>query len=148
MATIVVFAENETPQRVIGRPRKSVETSEYFGRTDVVIFDNSNPLSILDSLKASEPNPLYWKHDNGAISVMTQGEKDALDLALATEHTNKYRQSAKALLNKPQGQLTKAVALALLDAINEIRTELKLPKRTQSQLFNAVRAKIDAGDVD
>lgn len=162
MANVAIFNEGATPENVL-KYLKSVDTSKYVSRTDVVI--NPSPPAV----------PLkYWKHVAGTIVEMTQAEKDAVDASLAAAALSRLKITAKALYDgqQEQGQALRALVLVLLDEINTLRGWMQdfkdgvatannladvktlvaglpnTPDRTLAQAKTAIQSEIDAGSVD
>ena len=61
-----------------------------------------------------------------------------------------YRNREKEFLTDGNRQMAviKALALTALDEINILRSQAGLQPRTKTQLYNAIKAKIDAGNAD
>lgn len=166
MATVAIFDEGATPQRVLS-VLVSVHTPDYDTRTDVVI----NPdLSLLEGIVPIR----FWKHVAGAIVEYTQAEKDAQDAAEAAAADLSTREGAKSGLAGFQSQalLLRALADVIKDEINILRgqwvtfqaevaaannlSSLKagvasmpaLSDRTLAQLRTAIESRVDGGTVD
>jgi len=143
MSNVVIYDE-ATNQ--VKRYLKSVNTPEYVGRTDVVIFDKSNPPSNLDILTNIPIQ--YWKHNNGSIVEMTTAEKTAIDDEELAQAIIDKRNEANQKLITDEGQLTRAFVEIVMNEINILRAEHSLPPRTLKQLKNAIKKKIDDGNAD
>lgn len=165
MADIVRYSTSSTPNPIT-EYRQSVNTPEFEGQANVLVNPN---------LSAVAGQPVkYWKHVAGAIQLMTQGERDAVDAALASAALSAARVSAKDQIigTIPLPILLRALADILKDEINILRgwtvsfkaevaasaslADLKtrvatlstLDDRTLAQLKTAIRNRIDSGDVD
>lgn len=143
MADVVIYDE---VTNYVKSYQKSTHTPDYSGRTDVVIYDKSNPPSNLQPLIDANRDfivPLkYWKHSGGSIVEMTQAEKDARDAELATEKRDGIRQATIADLNN--NRTLKAALLVILDEMNLQHGT----NRTPTQFLNAIVGKINNGEVD
>ncbi len=89
---------------------------------------------------------------SNTVRNATAGEITTMNAALTTEVTETQRLGAKNLLDTviPQGKYNRALLEIFLSEFNIIRTHaaLGLAPRTANQLKNAIRNKIDSGDVD
>ncbi len=63
---------------------------------------------------------------------------------------NTVRRQSKLLLdmNRYESVILKAIILIVMDEINTLRAQHSLPPRTKSQLFTAIKNRIDTGDAD
>jgi hypothetical protein len=165
MASIVRYSTSSTPNPVTDY-LPSVNTPDYEGQANVLV----NP-----DLSAVSGQPLkYWKHVAGAIQLMTQGERDAADAAIAAALLLSQRAGAKDIFDGSgsDAKILKAVVLLLIDELNALRerdrdrstdvaaatnlADLKarwaarsaLADRTGAQARTAIRAKLDNGDAD
>lgn len=165
MADIARYSTSSTPNPVT-EYRQSVNTPDYEGQPNVLINPN---------LSAVAGQPMrYWKHIAGEIQLMTQGERDAVDAAIATSTLNSARNGAKDQIvgTIPLPILLRALADILKDEINVVRgwtasfktevaaasnlADLKtrvatlptLGARTLAQLKTAINSRIDSGGVD
>jgi len=141
MATIIIFAEGETPERVLSYLQR-VDPAPYRTRTDALIEP--------DLSAVTEPDFHHWKHVAGSIVDMTQAEKDALDAAIAAAADAHTRSAAQQMLQGFEGQalFLRAFADIIKDEINLLRAEHGLAPRTLLQLRNAILARINDGTVD
>lgn len=151
MANVAIYDEGN--DRVLDY-KKSVNTPDYQGRTDVLI----NP-----DVSALAGVPIkYWKHSSGAVVEMSQAEKDALDQAETDAQLAALKQLAKDYVdsgNDSDRRMVRALAWVIFKSmvetrnkVNEIITEINknpsinvdaLPNRTWQQLKNAVKNEID-----
>lgn len=144
MGAVVIY--DELTNKIL-KVERSVNTPDYEGRTDVVLFDKNNRPTNLEPLLSIPVK--YWKHDNGAIVEMTQPEKDAVDAEIQANSIQNKRQRLKNILNQDiVGQVIKAQALVMLGWVNEARVAGGLDTKTPKNLLDAVIAKIDNGDFD
>lgn len=149
MATVVIFDEAATPQRVL-EVLVSVHTPDFSSRTDVVV----NPdLSLLEGIVPRR----FWKHVASAIVEWTQTEKDAEAAAEAAaqavaeaQRLVDIRADAAAGLDdfEVTPLLLRAFADILKDEINILRALHSLPNRTLAQLRTAIAARVNDGTVD
>lgn len=165
MADIVRFSTETTPNPIT-EYRQSVNTPDYEGQANVIVNPN---------LAAVAGQPMkYWKHVSGAIQLMTQGERDTVDAALAAAALSAARNGAKDQIvgTIPLPILLRALADILKDEINIVRgwtvsfkaevaaatnlanlqsrvaTLPTLSDRTLAQLKTAIQNRIDSGGVD
>ena len=82
------------------------------------------------------PN-IYWIITGDVISLMSQAQRDAVDLA----QRKASRDSVVKELDRVES-LLRAHTLAVLDEINELRDKHGLPARTAAQFKTAVRGKL------
>lgn len=150
MATVVVFAEGASPERVLF-VRRLVDPAPYRERTDVAI---SPDLSALEGVLEEK----YWKHDgSGGIVAMTVLEQGAKDTADQTERDQQDQDAldairadaAIALDGFDSGPLAlRALAEIIKDELNVLRALHALPDRTLAQLRTSITNKVNSGDVD
>lgn len=165
MSDIVRYSTLSTPNPITDY-RKSVNTPDFQGQQNVLI----NP-----DLSAISGQPMkYWKHVSGAVQLMTQAERDAVDSALAAAALGNVRLGAKNEIvgTYPLSVLLRAMADVLLSEVNILRgwtvsfkaataaaTSLAnlqtrvaalsdLPDRTLAQVKTAIQNEIDSGIVD
>lgn len=149
MATVAIFNEQATPQRVLD-VLISVHTPDFSSRTDVVI----NPdLSLLEGVVPRK----FWKHEAGAIVEWTQAEKDAkaaadaaAQAAAAAQRLIDIRAEAAAGLDNFEVTplLLRAFADIIKDEINILRALHALPNRTLAQLKTAIANRVNDRTVD
>ncbi len=149
MATIVRFAESETPQRVLG-VRRLVDPAPFRVRTDVLI---SPDLSAVEGVVDED----FWKHVAGAIVSMTAQEITDFDTARSDAAARAVQDDIDATRADAAGGLEgfgrselilRAILEIILKEINNLRTEHSLTPRTTGQLKDAIKAKVESGDVD
>lgn len=165
MADIVRYSTSSTPNPIT-EYRQSVNTPEFEGFPNTLVNPN---------LSAVTGQPMkYWKHVAGAVQLMTQGERDAVDAALAAAALTVARTGAKDQIvgTIPLPILLRALADILKDEINIVRgwtvsskaevaassslADLKtrvatlstLNDRTLAQLKTAIQNRIDSGGLD
>lgn len=163
MANIAIYDTNSTPNPIT-QYLQSVNTPSYSGNVLV------NP-----DLSAVTGQPLkYWKHVAGAIQLMTQGERDAVDAAIQAALVASTRTGAKAAIVglAANPMVLRAIASIVVDELNDIRewivsfkaataaaTSLanlqtmvaalpNMADRTLAQVKTAIQNKIDGGTVD
>ncbi len=152
MPTIVVFAELESPQRVLSVTGASVNEGPWndSGRTDFVV----NP--DLSALKGIVPRE-FWKHDGGLIVEWTQAEKDAKAVADAADQAAQDAARLVSIRTEAAGGLDefevnsllmRAFADIIKDEINTLRALHSLPDRTLAQLRTAITNRVNDGKVD
>ena len=165
MAEVIQYSST-LPNPVTGY-FKSVNTPDYLGQPNTLI----NP--VIDGSVAGQPIK-YWKVVNSVVVLMTQGERDAVDAALAAANLASQRARAKGIFDSTasDGKVLKAIVLLLIDELNDLRgwlvdfkaevaaasnlADLKtrvagLPNmtdRTSAQARTAIRGKIDNGSAD
>ena len=110
MSNIAIFRTGQPPQYLT-----SVNEPPYVGDPDVLIDpDVSEVISV----------PLrYWKRVGDTIVEMTQGEKDAVDAAIALATLTANRTYANSIddLTNGEGIQWRALVMILLDELNTIR---------------------------
>lgn len=79
----------------------------------------------------------YWTITGDVVTLMTQGERDAVDAALVSA----ARDAVTAQLDATEGVL-RAFMLVVLDEVNILRTQAGLATRTVNQLRTAIRNKL------
>ena len=122
-----------------------LQVKKYIQSVDIAPY--SDPKNIIDpdlSLLIGVDKK-YWKCENGGVVEMTQGEKDALDLAEINADIQSNRTSSKNYFNETQAR---ALIEILISEINILRSNDGLSDRTIQQLKTAIDNKIDSGDVD
>lgn len=63
----------------------------------------------------------YWKHVSGAIQLMTQAERDAVDAAIASADQAAAKLSAKSNIDGNVGYDKRALASIMVNEINSLR---------------------------
>lgn len=63
----------------------------------------------------------YWKVVNGAVELMTQGERDAVDAAIAAAALAAAKLSAKNAVDGLSGYQLRGLAKIMIDEINALR---------------------------
>jgi hypothetical protein len=165
MSDMVQYSIATTPNPVT-EYRQSINTPDFEGLPNTLINPN---------LSAVVGNPIkYWKHVAGAIQLMTQGERDAVDASIAAALLLARRTGGKDYIDSVEalGIILRAVADITKDELNILRqwlaafkvevaaasnlADLKtrvatLPAtadRTLAQLKTAIKNKIDGGTLD
>ncbi len=145
MPRIVVFDKAASPQRVKRVTGASENEGPWraSGRTDFLI----NP--DLSAVIVNVPRK-YWKHLAGEIVEYTQAEKDAQDAADVTAQDDAMRNGAKAqMLGRRSDSLyRRALVDVVRREINILRSEHGLAPRTNAEVRNAIRRRINDGSVD
>ena len=88
----------------------------------------------------------YWTITVDVVTLMTQGERDAVDSSEAAAVLASARAGAKADYDSAIARvekLSKAIALVALDQINILRTDAARPVVTAAQMKTAIEAKVD-----
>ena len=149
MADVVIFDENSIPQKVL-RYIKSVNTPDYMGRTDVVIFGKNNPPNQSELQLLVGVDQRYWKHDAGSIVEMTPAEKAGLNNEIRAKATSDLRRAAEDIVDSPQaeGKAFRAFMLEVLDGFNRIHTKMGDPTITKNQFTTDIKNRIQSGDAD
>ena len=84
----------------------------------------------------------YWKvAADSTVTLMDAGEQATADAQEAAEKLVKERNLQKNVVDNQKA--IKAFALVVLDEINVIRANAGMSARTQQQLIDAIKAKID-----
>ena len=116
---------------------RSVNTPDYEGQTNVLI----NP-----TLPEGWGGRLdFWKVVDGAITELSQAEKDAITSAEAAAVKAAKIEAAKAPMTADVSEaiILRAVVAVLLDEINTLRAREGLPARTMTQAKAAILSKVD-----
>lgn len=114
MSVIVRYSTGSTPNPVVAY-LPSANTPDYENLPNTLV----NPDL---SLVSGQPQK-YWKHVAGAIQLMTQGEKDAIDAAAAAAVIANAKTAAKAIQDDltSQSRAIRAVVKETVDELNAIR---------------------------
>lgn len=88
----------------------------------------------------------YWKHSNGTIQEMNQGEKNSVDADLVQAVVDRNRTEANKDFDRKK--ILQAIVLLVKDEINILRDLHGLAPRTNTQIVSAIRNKINNGEVD
>jgi hypothetical protein len=114
MARIIVFDPAPTPNPIL-EYLPSADTSQYITRTDVLIEPDLN-------FVAGFPMH-YWKHEAGNILLMTLGERNDVDTAIADAIDLGIRTGSKARINNLEdiGLPIRALAFESVQEINALR---------------------------
>lgn len=114
-------------------------TIQYLQSSDPPVSDQVNWLKNPDLTAVNGLQQKYWKVVGSAVQAMSTAERNAVDAAELTA----VRTASKAQFDSER--IARAVALVMLDEVNALRAAVVpvLPARTQAQLVNAVKAKLD-----
>lgn len=112
MAEIVRYSTSSTPNPIT-EYRQSVNTPDYENQPNILINPN---------LSAVAGQPLrYWKHVAGAVQLMTQGERDAVDAAITAAALAAAKLAAKRIIDGLPGYQLRGLAKIMIDEINTLR---------------------------
>lgn len=144
----------------------SVNTPDYSGQPNTLV----NP----DVSQVIAQPIRYWKVSGGLVVLMTAGEQNTVDAAIAAAATLAIRTAAKANLDNfnslplfmralmqimvseinlvREQDVARAAAVAAASSLANLQTRWaaisNLPDRTLAQLVTAIKAKVDDGTVD
>jgi hypothetical protein len=114
-------------------------TVQYLDSNDPPVADQVNWLKNPNLSAVAGLPQKYWKVVSNAVQAMSGAERSAVDAAAVTA----ARTADKARFDSERIAL--ALALVMLDEVNALRAAVvpSLPARTQNQLVNAIKAKLD-----
>ena len=156
-ASIIIFDEGATPERVLSYLPRVLRMSEWVDTATGVPI-RSDVVARLDPSELPLAVPRrYWKHVAGAIIEYTQAEKDAQDAQdVIDREAERIQEIANTRLNakdeitgfESSSLFLRAFISILIEEINTLRSQHGLADRTIAQLKTAIRNRIDDGTVD
>ena len=112
--------------------RRSVNDPDF----PILTWIHNPDLSAVDGFLSK-----YWVITGDTISLMDQAARDAVDAAEVVADIAADRIVEKGRIDVER--ILKALALVTKDEINILRAEHGLSARTNNQLLNAIKAKVD-----
>ena len=119
---------------------EDAQGADWTGRADALVDPDESPVIGLPVEQ--------WRVDAGALRPSTPAELAATVASLDQVRKDRLRTRALDRFDAADSIVERAVVVALMDEINNVRVAVSLAPITKVQMRTRIRARITAGDAD